>query len=126
MDHYEELGVERSASVAEIRHAYRRLMQLLHPDHCGDKASRRLAELQTKRLNAILAVLTDPVERERYDRELTLDRGGRRCHKFLLHGFRMPRPGYGRWRAPLWYWPWFLRWSGPREGFRRLNLLHRQ
>jgi hypothetical protein len=73
MDHYEELGIERSASMAEIRQAYRRLMQLLHPDHCGDEASRRLAELQAKRLNALLAVLTDPVERERYNRELSFD-----------------------------------------------------
>jgi hypothetical protein len=71
MDYYEELGIERSATLVEVRHAYRRLMQLVHPDHSGDEATRRLAELQAKRLNAILAVLADPVERERYDRELS-------------------------------------------------------
>jgi len=96
MDHYEELGIERSASVAEIRHAYRRLMQLLHPDHCGDEASRRLAELQAKRLNAMLAVLTDPVERERYDRELIFNR----------EGPALPQPPPSRLsRAPAWLWP---------------------
>ena len=95
MDHYEELGIERSASVAEIRQAYRRLMQLLHPDHCGDDSSRRLAELQTKRLNAILAVLTDPVERQRYDRELSIDRN--------LPAIPASRKEIAR--APAWLWP---------------------
>lgn len=95
MDHYEELGIERSASLAEIRHAYRQLMALLHPDHARDETSRRLAELQAKRLNAMLAVLTDPVERDRYDRQLS--------EKELALA---PLPSLRtRWRAPGWWWP---------------------
>ncbi len=96
MDHYEELGLERTASVVEIRLAYRRLMQLLHPDHCGDAAGRRLAELQTRRLNAVLAVLTHPVERERYDRELSLDRAAPDLP---------PPPRLQLAHAPGWLWP---------------------
>jgi hypothetical protein len=96
MDHYEELGIDRSASVAEIRQAYRRLMRLLHPDHAGDEACRRLAELQTKRLNSLLAVLTDPVERERYDHQLSVDRAV----------LTLPAPHRTRLaHAPAWSWP---------------------
>src|SRR5438093_318971 len=67
MDYYEEFGVDRSAAVAEIRQAYKRLVKLLHPDHCRDEAVRRLADLQMKRLNGILKTLTDPLERAGYD-----------------------------------------------------------
>lgn len=35
MNHYEELGVARTASKAEIRHAYRRLAGRYHPDRKG-------------------------------------------------------------------------------------------
>lgn len=95
MDHYEELGIERSAPVAEIRQAYRRLMQLLHPDHCADEAGRRLAELQARRLNAVLAVLTNPVERQRYDREL--------CFGPPTRAPKSPAAPPGH--APEWLWP---------------------
>jgi hypothetical protein len=100
MDYYEELGIERTAPVADIRLAYRRLMQLLHPDRCVDENGRRLAELQARRLNAMLAVLTNPVERECYDRELSLARAG------LPVAFQPSAPGPGRLgEAPGWLWP---------------------
>lgn len=70
MNYYEELGVGPSASTEEIRQAYKRLVRLLHPDQCGDEAVRKLADLQMMRLNALLATLANPVEREAYDRTL--------------------------------------------------------
>lgn len=70
MDHYEELGIQRSASPEEIRQAYRKLARLLHPDQCTDAELRALAEIQMKRLNQMLAVLTDPGKRRRYDASL--------------------------------------------------------
>src|ERR1700690_417633 len=70
MDYYEELGVHRVAEVEEIRHAWRNLARLLHPDQQQEEGLRLLAEKQMKRLNEICAVLTDPVERLRYDRSL--------------------------------------------------------
>ena len=70
MDYYEELGVHRAAEVEEIRRAWRNLARLLHPDQQQEEGLRLLAEKQMKRLNEICAVLTNPVERLRYDRSL--------------------------------------------------------
>src|ERR1039458_9278645 len=70
MTYYEELGVPTEATREEIRQAYKRLVRLLHPDRCGDPATRVLAELQMRRLNGILEVLSHPDERASYDRSL--------------------------------------------------------
>jgi len=96
MDHYEELGLDRSASPEEIRQAYKRLARLLHPDLCSEEPARQLADLQMKRLNGVLAVLTSPVERANYDRSLA-----RRPGVWQLP--RVSPPG----RIPFqreWYW----------------------
>jgi len=70
MNYYEELGLTPSASVGEIRQAYKSLARLLHPDQQAEEALKHLAECQMKRLNAIYAVLGDPVQRSNYDRGL--------------------------------------------------------
>lgn len=71
MDYYEELGLPRTASVEEIRQAYKQLARLIHPDQQVDETLRRAAELQMKRLNMVLEVLTDPLRRQDYDVSLT-------------------------------------------------------
>src|SRR5579872_4908749 len=93
MDYYEELGVDRAASPDEIRQAYKRLVRLLHPDRCTDEQMRPLAELQVKRLNEILSVLTNVQERAGYDRGLASNRRAARSRD---------------WAAPTYlrrYWP---------------------
>jgi curved DNA-binding protein CbpA len=47
-DPYETLGVRRTASDTEVRAAYRRLVQLHHPDHNGGstQSARRFEEVQ--------------------------------------------------------------------------------
>ena len=64
-DHYEVLGVERQASAAEIKAAYRRLALQHHPDrNPGDRA----AEDKFKEISQAYAVLGDEEKRAHYDR----------------------------------------------------------
>jgi curved DNA-binding protein CbpA len=61
-DHYEVLGVPRDASQEEVRRAYKRKAQRLHPDRAsGDAAGFEV-------LACAYAVLGNPSRRARYDR----------------------------------------------------------
>lgn len=63
VDHYDVLGVSRTAPSAVIRAAYRALMRETHPDQGGT------AE-QAQKVNEAFEVLSDPRRREAYDAEL--------------------------------------------------------
>ena len=63
-DYYEILGVKKSASVDDIRKAFRKLARKYHPDvNPGDKT----AEEKFKTLSEANDVLTDPKKRKIYD-----------------------------------------------------------
>ncbi|CAN7246732.1 molecular chaperone DnaJ [Pseudomonas sp. LjRoot71] len=63
-DYYEVLGVERGASEAELKKAYRRLAMKYHPDrNPDDKAS----EEKFKEANEAYEVLSDAAKRSAYD-----------------------------------------------------------
>ena len=67
MSHYDVLGLNRKAKLAEIKRAFRRLARKHHPDlNPGD----RRAEERFKQVNAAYEVLGDLQRRRAYDREL--------------------------------------------------------
>ncbi|MFF1823468.1 J domain-containing protein [Kribbella sp. NPDC058245] len=66
-DHYEVLNVERTATAAEIKTAYRKLVRQVHPDQGGNAALFRVVQEAWN-------TLSDPEQRAAYDRKLA---GGR-------------------------------------------------
>ena len=61
MSHYETLGIERGASVDDIKKAYRKLAVKHHPDKPGGDAEK------FKAINQAHETLSDPDKRARYD-----------------------------------------------------------
>jgi curved DNA-binding protein len=100
-DLYQELGVDRSASEADIKKAYRKLASKLHPDkNPGDKR----AEARFKAVNRAYQTLSDPKQRALYDEfgENALHEGfdpnAARAYQRAAQGFRGGRGGGGAFR----------------------------
>jgi molecular chaperone DnaJ len=63
-DYYQILGVDKNASIADIKKAYRKLARKYHPDlNPGDKA----AEQKFKEMNEAHETLKDPEKKKQYD-----------------------------------------------------------
>lgn len=76
-DYYEVLGVQRGATLDEIKKAYRKMALKWHPDKNLER--REVAEINFKRLSEAYEVLSDPDKRRIYDqygKEGLADGGG--------------------------------------------------
>src|SRR5258708_5500911 len=63
-DYYKTLGVDRKASDAEIKSAYRKLARKFHPDV---NPNNKEAEAKFKQINEAYQVVSDPEKRKKYD-----------------------------------------------------------
>jgi len=71
---YDILGVERDASEAQIRSAFRKLSMQHHPDRfSGD--DRQRAEERFQEITEAFNALSRPASREKYDEELAMGQG---------------------------------------------------
>lgn len=71
-NHYDVLGVEPTASPAEVRKAYLSLARTYHPDFYANESPsvRDHAEAMMRDINAAWAVVGSSAERSKYDRKL--------------------------------------------------------
>ena len=63
-DYYEVLGIDRSASEAELKRAFKKLARTYHPDVNPGNAK---AEERFKEISEAYAVISDPEKRRKYD-----------------------------------------------------------
>src|SRR3954464_9104415 len=87
-DLYEQLGVKKGATEAEVKKAYRKLAKELHPDRNKDNPA---ASARFSKVTQAYDILTDKDKRARYDRG-ELDEDGNPKAPF---GFGGGGPGAG-------------------------------
>jgi DnaJ family protein B protein 6 len=87
-DHYHVLNISRTATVDEIKKAYRKLAIVWHPDKNPDNKTEA-----TEKFRAIAEayeILSDPEQRRVYDR------GGVSCNNFERNSNSVPRGNFNR------------------------------
>ena len=99
-NHYQTLGVERTASAEDIKRAYRKLAGQHHPDRGGDTA-----KFQT--IQAAYDVLGDPGKRQQYDNPAPQFSGGApfdfdNIFNMFGAGFQQPGQPQQQVRMSLW------------------------
>ena len=65
IDYYKILGIDKSASTAEVKKAYRKLARKYHPDL---NPNNKEAEQKFTQINEAHEVLSDPEKRKKYDK----------------------------------------------------------
>jgi DnaJ-class molecular chaperone len=80
-NYYVILGLNRTASPRQIKDAYRRLAKELHPDRSGNESA------PFRELHEAYGVLSDPVQRQHYDRSVSGQRSHPRAESLRQTGF---------------------------------------
>ena len=65
-DYYHILGVDKNASLDDIKKQYRKLARKYHPDVSKEK-DKKLAEEKFKQVKEAYEVLKDPAKKKTYD-----------------------------------------------------------
>src|SRR2546422_3718624 len=63
---YDELGIDRNANAAEIKHAFKEIAKVYHPDK-NPPERQAWAHEQMSRFNFIMETLLNPTTRQEYD-----------------------------------------------------------
>ncbi len=92
VDHYQVLGIPRSASAAEIKSAFKKLALRYHPDRNPDYSP---AEEKFKEINRAYQILSDSYKKHQYDL----------VYKYQRIPFSQPRSTY----SPFYYPPYARR-----------------
>ena len=95
-NHYNTLGIDRTATASEIKLAYRKAALKFHPDRMPRGASserRRKAQVVFENCNAAFETLGDPAKRRQYDFDLANPiQRGEGIHRQGEPGATPPRP----------------------------------
>lgn len=102
-DYYQVLGINRSASEKDIKHAYRKLAREFHPDKNPDN---KAAEERFKEINEAYEVLGNPDNRAKYDQL------GRSYQNYQRMGGAPNGFDFSQWAAA----------GGPGSGYQQVNI----
>ena len=89
---YQILGIDHSASSAQIRAAYKKKAMLYHPDH---NPGSREAEEMFKAVNEAYHVLADPLKKARYDSQFYVPISYATPEDYLLCHYSLCRVLFG-------------------------------
>jgi len=75
LNHYQLLHIDRQADANDIKKAYRKFVQLMHPDRHASEVNeedRKKLEQIFNEVNSAYSVLSDPEKRAKYDQNLLM------------------------------------------------------